>query len=434
MTENNKHKSKKNALNLALVTGLALHGLPALAATSLDDLKQELDAQRKLIQQLQDKLKTTGQTQDKQEARDRSLKNRSTVSFYGILDTGVEYITNVADEGDGGESLTRIPSVTGALPSRLGMDAHIEFAEGYKGLAKFEAGFNPDDANQRQGGRLFGRQLYVGLQTPYGQLTVGRQYSQLLFAEAVSDLMGPNIYGIGSVDAYIPNARWDNSLAWSHQFTDRISAGVSYSFGRDTGGGGAPGSGHCSGENSQVGDSSACRAWSAMLKYDTGTFGLAGGIDTQNGGNDAQAYFFNGVAPIDMSDSSDTDQRIILGGYVKLADITIGTGWLGREVDTSETNVQSDTYYITGRYPVTPKFTLGGGVYRITNDDQDADATESVIRGMYHITTGLEGYVQVGHVSNSDNAAYMVSAGGGDVSPPRGENQTGTMVGLQYRF
>ena len=425
MIKYKKNKSKKNALNLALVTGLglALHGLPALAQTS-PYVHQELEAQRELIQELL----------DKQEARERSLKDRSTVSFYGIIDTGVEYLTNVHD-GDGGDKgLTRIPSATGTVPSRFGVDAHIEFAEGYKGLAKLEGGFSPDDAKLRQGGRVFGRQLYMGLQTPYGRLTAGRQYSQLLYAEGVSDLMGPNIYGVGSVDAYLPNSRWDNSLAWSHQLTDRISAGVTYSFGRDTGGGGAPGSGECRGEESQLDSSSACRAWSAMLKYDTGIFGLAGGIDNQNGGDGARANFFNGQGLVDMSDSSDTDRRINLGGYVKLDDVTIGAGWLGREVDTSETNIQSDTYYLTGRYAVTSKFTLDGGGYRTTNDDQDADATMLVMRGMYNITSGLDGYVQVGHMINSDNAAYMVSAGGGDVSPPRGKNQTGTMVGLRYMF
>tara|TARA_R110000772_G_scaffold58952_3_gene133583 strand:- start:899 stop:1414 length:516 start_codon:yes stop_codon:yes gene_type:complete len=171
-----------------------------------------------------------------------------------------------------------------------------------------------------------------------------------------------------------------------------------------------------------------------MLKYDTGIFGLAGGIDNQNGGDGARANFFNGQGLVDMSDSSDTDRRINLGGYVKLDDVTIGAGWLGREVDTSETNIQSDTYYLTGRYAVTSKFTLDGGGYRTTNDDQDADATMLVMRGMYNITSGLDGYVQVGHMINSDNAAYMVSAGGGDVSPPRGKNQTGTMVGLRYMF
>lgn len=430
MTTEADWKSKKpNALTLALATGLglALHGLPALAETSLDDLKQELDTQRKLINELQDRL------QDKQQARDETLKDRSTVSIYGLLDTGVEHITNVHDGDGGGSGLTRVPSASGTLPSRLGLDAHIEFAEGYNGLAKLEAGFGPDDATQRQGGRLFGRQLYVGLQTPYGKLTIGRQYSELLFAVVASDLFGPNIYGIGSADAYLPNARWDNALAWNHQFTDRISAGVSYSFGRDNAGG-VPGSGDCSGEESQVDDSSACRAWSAMLKYDTGTITLAAGIDTQNGGKGAQANFFNGQAPIDMSDSSDTDRRISLGGSVKLADVTVTIAWLGREVDTSSTNVQSDTYSINGRYAVTSKFTLDGGVYDISNDDQDADATWGVIRGMYHIASGLDGYVQVAHITNSDNAAHMVSAGGGNVAPPKGEDQTGSMVGLRYRF
>ncbi|ROU00763.1 porin [Marinobacter sp. R17] len=412
----------KRGLSLALIAALSLPALPALAATSLEDLQQQLEVQRQQIEALQ--------KQQAQAPEPGSLADRSDVSLYGVLDTGVEHITNIGEDSDG---LTRIPAITGTMASRLGIDAHIDIAEGYRGLAKLEMGFNADDGTQGQGGRLFGRQLYVGLQTPYGRLTVGRQYSVFLFAQGTSDLIGPNIYALGSLDAYLPNARYDNSLSWMHRFTDRISAGVSYSFGRDTSGG-VPASGTCGGESLQVGDSSACQAWSAMLKYDAGTFGLAAAIDTLNGGDGAQAFFFNGQPPVDMSDSGDTDRRTSLGGYVKLGDGKVGVGWLGRELDTAATNIQSDAYYVTANYKFTPKFTLDGGVYDITNDDQDADATLAVIRGIYNLASGLDTYAQMGYITNSDNAAYAVSGAGPNTAPAAGESQEGYMVGLRYKF
>ncbi len=280
--------------------------------------------------------------------------------------------------GADGDGLTRVPAITGTMASRLGVQAHIDFAEGYRGLAKLEMGFNADDGTQGQAGRLFGRQVYVGVQTPYGRVTIGRQYSVFLFAAGSSDLMGPNIYALSSLDAYLPNARYDNSLSWSHRLANGLSAGVSYSFGRDTTGG-VPASGSCSGEESQVGESSACNAWSAMLKYDAGAYGLAAAIDTQNGGSGAQGFFFNGQPPVAMGDSSDTDRRISLGGYVNVGNGKVGAGWLGREFDTTATNIQSDAYYVTANYKVTPKVTVDGGVYSIANDDQNADATLGVI-------------------------------------------------------
>lgn len=410
-------KHTKGRLNLALMAALALPSLPAVAATTLDDLKNELDAQRKLIEELQSKA-------------DTSTGGGSDVSMYGILDTGVEHITNIGADGDG---LTRVPAITGTMASRLGVQAHIDFAEGYRGLAKLEMGFNADDGTQGQSGRLFGRQVYVGVQTPYGRVTIGRQYSVFLFAAGSSDLMGPNIYALGSLDAYLPNARYDNSLSWSHRLANGLSAGVSYSFGRDTTGG-VPASGSCSGEQSQVGESSACNAWSAMLKYDAGAYGLAAAIDTQNGGNGAQGFFFNGQPPVAMGDSSDTDRRISLGGYVNVGNGKIGAGWLGREFDTTATNIQSDAYYVTANYKVTPKVTVDGGVYSITNDDQDADATLAVIRGMYNLGAGLDTYAQVGYITNSDNAAYEVSGAGPNTAPAAGESQQGYMVGLRYKF
>ena len=42
---------------------------------------------------------------------------QSNVTLYGLLDTGVEHVTNVGASGSG---LTRLPLLTGSVPSRLG--------------------------------------------------------------------------------------------------------------------------------------------------------------------------------------------------------------------------------------------------------------------------------------------------------------------------
>ncbi len=359
-----------------------------------------------------------------------AFADESPMKFYGILDTGVEHITNIGADGD---SLTRVPAITGTMASRFGVSVEKPFGEKYKGIAKLEMGYNADDGTQGQAGRLFGRQVYFGAQTPYGRFTIGRQYSVFLFAAGTADLMGPNIYALGSLDAYLPNARYDNSLSWINRFGKNITAGITYSFGRDTSGG-VPASGTCKGEETQVGDSSACRAWSGMLKYTGSNFGVAAGIDTLNGGSGARAFFFNGNAPIDMSDSGDTDRRITLGGYYTLGAGKIGVGMLSRKLDSVAADVESKAVYVTGSYKVNPKVTLDGGIYKMTNDDQDADATLAVIRGMYNLDKGLDVYAQIGTISNSDNASYALSGAGGGTAPAAGEGQVGTMVGMRFKF
>lgn len=409
----------KIAIHTTITGALLTTPILLYANDDIEKLRLELESQRKLIEQLQQSPPTPSE--------DKS----STLSIYGILDTGVEHITNIGEDGD---SLTRIPAITGTLPSRLGFDLATDLGKGYKALAKLEMGFNADDGTQGQAGRLFGRQLYLGMQTPLGRITVGRQYSVFLFGVATSDLLGPNIYALGSLDAYLPNARYDNSLSWNHKFGDSISTGFSYSFGRDTTGG-VPASGACKGEENAIGESSECVAWSGMLKYDNGTFGLSAAIDTLNGGDGALAYFFNGAAqPIDMSDPDDTDQRVSLGGYFKFGNTKIGIGNLNRKLETVSTDVESETLYVTGNYKFTSKFSLDGGIYDISNDDQKANATLAVIRGMYNLSKGLDGYGQIGYISNNDNAAHAVSGAGPNTAPNNGENQTGYMIGLRYIF
>ncbi len=364
------------------------------------------------------------------------------IKVYGNLDTGIEHLTNAAS---GGDAVTRVPGITGTMASRIGFKAGKDIGDGYSVFATMELGASPDDGTLRQGGRIFGRQLNFGMNTPAGRFTIGRQYSPFLFA--TGDLMGPNIYALGSLDAYLPNARMDNSISWSNKLGDNFSAAIAYSFGRDTSGA-VPLSGTCAGEEGappSAVDSSACKQVAASLKYKGDGFSLSLGIDKQNGGAGAEAYFFNGksvldtstsppsVHGLDMSDSGDTDTRTTLSGSFNLGDATIGLGVLKRKLDTSTTKVESDTVYVTGKYKVSPKTTINGGFYSITNDDQDTDATLVVLRALYNLDKGVDWYAQVGSISNSDNARYGLSPGA-NTAPPTGESQTGIMLGFRYIY
>lgn len=402
---------RMRTLCLAVVAAIGVGAAhPALAETEIEALKRELAEQRVLLQTLLAEREAQKAAAAKAPAAPpaaQAVAGTPAVTIYGVLDGGIEHITNVAS-GTGTKSLTRIPSITASIPSRIGIRAAKEFAPGYKAIGTAEIGINLDDGSLGQADRIFGRQLFAGLDTPYGSFTIGRQYSMLLFGIGASDLLGPNIYALGSIDSYLPNARYDNSIAWRKSF-GAFSTGLTYSTGRDTKGG-APGSGTCSGET--VGDTQACRGWSAMAKYDAENFGVAAAVDVQRGGTGATAFFFNGAAPIAFSSSGDTDRRTAIGGYVKVGQGKIGAGWLGRKVDAA-TDVESNIYYVTGAYPITSKFSLDGGLHRVTNDDQDRDATLFVLRGLYKLDASLTTYLQVGHINNSDDASYQVSVGPG---------------------
>jgi predicted porin len=323
-----------------------------------------------------------------------------------------------------------MPSITATLPSRVGISANRDLAGGLKGIATAEIGFNTDDGTLGQGGRIFGRQLFAGVDTPFGAITYGRQWSMLFHAMLGTDLMGPNVYALGSMDPYLASMRYDNSVAWRGTFGG-FSAGALYSTGRSVvAAGGAPRAGNCAGE---VAGSSQCRGWSVMAKYDDAMWGVAGAIDEQKGGTGAAAPFFDGSTPIAFTEASDKDRRTNLGGYVKFAGTKIGAGWLGRKVETAATTIKTNGYYVGASYDLTEKITIDGGLNRMNNKDLDTTANLYVLRGFYSLDKALKAYLQIGHIANSDKAAYALSVGAG-VAPPAGGSQTGTMVGLRYHF
>ncbi|MGS0625463.1 porin [Ralstonia sp. VS2407] len=353
--------------------------------------------------------------------------NAQSVTLYGLIDTGIEYVSHANANGNG---LTRIPSVTGTLPSRWGLRGAEDLGNGMKAVFTLESGFNTDTGTSGQGGRLFGRQAWVGLASDYGTVTLGRQYSMVFLSLADADILGPSQYAIGSLDAYIPNARTDNTIAYKGTFSG-LTVGATYSFGRDAAGG-VPASGTCAGE--AAGNASACRAMSAMVKYDAATFGVAGAYEEQRGGTGATASFFNGSAPIALTDAGDKDRRIVANGYVKLGNAKLGVGWIGRHVQAVAGDVRSNLYFVNGSYPLSGALTLDAGLIRLVNADQSRSTTMAVVRGVYALSKRTALYAQTGYLWNSANAQYSVSGGGGGTTPAKGVNQLGAMVGMRTAF
>jgi predicted porin len=328
-----------------------------------------------------------------------------------------------------------MPAITGELPSRWGIRGTEDLGNEYKAVFVLESGFNVGKGDMGQGGRLFGRQSWVGIDSPYGTVSFGRQYTMTYFAYADADVIGPNIYGIGALDAYIPNARSDNTLAYKGRFGG-LTVGATYSFGRDsTGTGNSPGQGTCAGQ--VPGDLTACRSWSSMIKYDASWFGAAASYEEQRGGTEAAANFFDGVTPLSMKSNGDKDDRAQFNGYVSLYGVKLAGGWIGRWVDSSSSggpNVRSNLFYVSASYQVMPALTIDGGVFRVIVSDQDARATLGLRRGTYLLSKSTAIYLQAAYLGNSSHARYSVSAGGGGTTPAPGQGQLGMMAGIRHLF
>ncbi|MEN3275972.1 MAG: hypothetical protein V7631_1762 [Massilia sp.] len=114
---------------------------------------------------------------------------QSAVTVYGLLDTAV-----VHEGGGRNGSVTRISSGVGA-GSRLGFKGSEDLGGGLSAVFLLESGFQGDTGEMGQGGLLFGRQVYVGLQGRFGAVTVGRQYTPQYMTVVMGDPFGSGYSG-----------------------------------------------------------------------------------------------------------------------------------------------------------------------------------------------------------------------------------------------
>lgn len=100
-----------------------------------------------------------------------SANAQSSVTIYGIIDAGITYIDNQG----GGKQYKFADGVN--YGNRLGFRGAEDLGGGLRALFNLEMGFNLRNGTLGQGGRGFGRQSWVGLESAsLGTVTMGRQY------------------------------------------------------------------------------------------------------------------------------------------------------------------------------------------------------------------------------------------------------------------
>jgi general bacterial porin, GBP family len=108
-----------------------------------------------------------------------SAQAQSSVTLFGIVDAGVTYTNNYS-----GHSNWQVTS-SNEQGSRWGLRIVEDLGGGLKAISQLENGFSVINGTLGQGGRMFGRQAWVGLSSNYGSVTLGRQYN------AMQDVLEP---------------------------------------------------------------------------------------------------------------------------------------------------------------------------------------------------------------------------------------------------
>jgi predicted porin len=177
---------------------------------------------------------------------------QSNVTVYGIVDMAV-----VRESGGTGAAAATTKLTSGvASGSRLGFKGTEDLGGGLSAIFLLENGFQADTGAMGQGGLLFGRQAYMGLQSKTaGTLTLGRQYtSQYLAVAAVDPFASGTAGDTKNLMASTGNSasRMDNAVKYATPVLNGFNAEVVYGAGE------------------VAGDSTAGRQFGGMLGYTNG--------------------------------------------------------------------------------------------------------------------------------------------------------------------
>jgi predicted porin len=206
------------------------HGLRALAGCTLVLGPILAHADDKLT--VEDEIAQLRQRLERLENRTPSapFAPRSELIVYGKLDVFAEY--------DGGGSRgTRIALDSGGLNgTRWGIKGGQRLTEGMRAVFQLEGGIYANTGQSSQGGRLFGRQAYAGVEGAYGRLTAGRQFSPMYNTAIAFDPFRQG-YGSPTNDGNVSTGptRYDSALVYAAPSMQGLDLSAMTAFGNGTG-------------------------------------------------------------------------------------------------------------------------------------------------------------------------------------------------------
>jgi predicted porin len=371
----------------------------------------------------------SGSVEGEAEGVDIVKTARATLNFYGMVDVGAEQlIGTLANNKDA--NAVRVSN--GMITPHFGVRGNGVLVGGLRGLFNLEGSFAPDNGTSGIGGRLFGRQSWVGLSGRFGTVRAGRQYTMVRVGWEDANPYGTGNQGLRLLDPRISNPRSDNSISYLGKWGP-VSAGLSYGTGWDavngnssnTGPANAAGS-NCPGEVPDNG--SQCKALSAGVKFDGSSWGIAASYEKLNGGT---ANTFGG-----LTSPARTDTRAVLGGYYLIkGGPKLAAGWIDRKNLGNTTTPKSDMYWLQAvGIPLGGSYFVDALAAELKYENSANKATLVNLRGRYVLSQDTTLYVAVSNMDNSGTLALPATASTPLPTPKAGDKQTSVIGGVLYRF
>lgn len=323
---------------------------------------------------------------------------QSGITIYGVLDAGVQYLTN-ADAA--GNSQTGVASGS-YQPSRLGFKGVEDMGGGYKAMFVLENGLNVDTGAQSSASTLFNRFAYVGLATPAGTFTLGRQGSLQFDKTVFYDPLYYSTYSMLTLNGSpIQTFKINNAVKYQSPTWQGWNVSAVYGAGQE-----------------QPGNTHAGRHIGGALEYVNG--GLSARV--------LQETTWGNTGAIDQSQLY--DRRTSIGASYKRGAFTWFADWVHVAGDL-QISPRGDMVVAAMAYDINAwRFVLEAGQYRAS----DIEARPKLLSGLaqYSLSRRTSLYTAFG---------YMLNSGGGNFGviypstvPKAGKNQLGLTLGINHRF
>ncbi|UIF91518.1 porin [Cupriavidus sp. UYPR2.512] len=367
---------------------------------------------------------------------------QSSVTLYGVLDVNLEYVNHLGVVPAASNQFNRGPSNDvyrmssgGFSGSRWGIRGTEDLGSGLKAIFVLENGFNVDTGTLQQGGRMFGRQAFVGVQKAgIGQLSLGRQYASMF--EALANF-APAAYATQYEPTVLltgPNFREDNTVKYTGQFGP-VTALAHYSFGVGLALPQTVGIATPVGGNGEIpGRARRDSAYGAAVAYQGGPVGLTVGYDQWN--------------PT-IGTGSGTAKKAVVGASYTYgpAKLMGGYRW-GQNKNAADVLIQRDDFYWIGaNYQVTPAVGLTleynyDNVKSLFGDTHVANPWQIAFIANYAFSKRTDLYLSTAYAKNAGLMmeslatvfANSLSLGNSYTLANGQSNMFGVALGIRHKF
>lgn len=297
------------------------------------------------------------------------------VTLYGIVDT------YLASERIGGVGAVASKSTTlmnggGLSGSRWGLRGSESLGGGMNAIFVLENGFASDSGQLNQGGRLFGRQAYVGLNGGFGSVTVGRQYSPNFYVMCSSDdTFGGCLTGFSAVanmGGFFANTlRQDNQVKYSTPSFGGVTASLAWALGE------------------VAGSSSASRTLGGNVEYKNGPVYVGVGFSDQKNaastGSDKQFIFgatynfgvaYAGVTYMENKTVAGVKTKPLIGSVT----VPFGAARIGLQLAQSKSgSAKASSFGLLGEYDLSKRTEVYGAYVQCKNKGLSCSADGNVV-------------------------------------------------------